>query len=100
MAVANLQRRARHEVRIIGGAWKRTMLPVLDRPGLEKRSCECCAVVKVIPASPQHQWAGMADPNTPTPSHIAAHVAAAIAFAAAGQAIHVRQRTDSPDLRA
>ena len=27
-------RRARHEVRIIGGSWKRTPLPVLDRPGL------------------------------------------------------------------
>ena len=26
--------RARHEVRIIGGAWKRTPLTVLDRPGL------------------------------------------------------------------
>ena len=27
-------RRVRHEVRIIGGIWKRTPLPVLDRPGL------------------------------------------------------------------
>ena len=34
MADAKLQRRARHQVRIIGGVWKRTTLPVLDRPGL------------------------------------------------------------------
>ena len=34
MADAKLQRRARHQVRIIGGVWKRTWLPVLDRPGL------------------------------------------------------------------
>ena len=27
-------RRAHHEVRIIGGTWKRTPIPVLDRPGL------------------------------------------------------------------
>ena len=27
-------RRAAHEVRIIGGAWKRTRLPVVDKPGL------------------------------------------------------------------
>ncbi|MGZ5180447.1 MAG: 16S rRNA (guanine(966)-N(2))-methyltransferase RsmD [Ramlibacter sp.] len=27
-------RRAAHEVRIIGGAWKRTRLPVADKPGL------------------------------------------------------------------
>lgn len=31
---ASLVRRARHEVRIIGGSWKRTPVPVLDRPGL------------------------------------------------------------------
>ena len=34
MADAKLQRRTRHQVRIIGGVWKRATLPVLDRPGL------------------------------------------------------------------
>ena len=34
MADAKLQRHPRDEVRIIGGVWKRTTLPVLDRPGL------------------------------------------------------------------
>src|SRR3954466_10716767 len=28
------RRRAAHEVRIIGGLWKRTRLPVADKPGL------------------------------------------------------------------
>lgn len=31
---ANTHRRAPHEVRIIGGLWKRTKLPVVDLPGL------------------------------------------------------------------
>ena len=29
-----IRRRAAHEVRIIGGQWKRTKLPVPDKPGL------------------------------------------------------------------
>lgn len=37
VVIANMARpvrRERHDVRIIGGSWKRTPLPVLDRPGL------------------------------------------------------------------
>ncbi|MBA2965068.1 MULTISPECIES: 16S rRNA (guanine(966)-N(2))-methyltransferase RsmD [Ramlibacter] len=33
-ATAPVARRAVHEVRIIGGQWKRTRLPVADKPGL------------------------------------------------------------------
>ena len=34
MTVVGAERRTRHEVRIIGGVWKRTRLSVPDRPGL------------------------------------------------------------------
>lgn len=34
MPAPSSSRRAPHEVRIIGGTWKRTKLPVADRPGL------------------------------------------------------------------
>ncbi len=34
MTVVGAARRTRHEVRIIGGIWKRTRLRVLDQPGL------------------------------------------------------------------